>query len=65
LLLSAWPPCQTTQRDVSSGVEGIVNRRNCIALSAQRAAGLDSDLRSAAELEPSPPHSKLVYRPRS
>ena len=52
-------------RDVSSGVEGIVSRQNCIALSAERAARLDCDLRRAAELEPSPPHSKLACRPRS
>lgn len=51
-------------RDVSSGVEGIVSRCNCIPLSAERATRLDSDLRSAAELEPSPPHPKLVYAPR-
>jgi hypothetical protein len=51
-------------RDVSSGVEGIVNRRNCFALSAERAARLDDDLRRAAELEPSPPHSRLAYGPR-
>lgn len=51
-------------RDVSSGVEGIVSRRNCIALSAERAARLDSDLRKTAELEPSPPQSRLTYRPR-
>lgn len=52
-------------RDVSSGVEGIVSLRNCLPLSAERARRLDSDLRSAAELDPSPPHSKLVYAPRS
>jgi hypothetical protein len=52
-------------RDVSSGVEGIVSRRNCVPLSAERAVRLDSDLRRAAELEPSPPQSKLAYRPRS
>ncbi|WP_133254980.1 hypothetical protein [Phenylobacterium hankyongense] len=52
-------------RDVSSGVEGLVNLRNCLPLSPEQAGRLDADLRSAAELEPSPPHSKLVYAPRS
>ncbi|MBA4094719.1 MAG: hypothetical protein C0489_11615 [Candidatus Accumulibacter sp.] len=51
-------------RDVSSGVEGIVSRRNCIALDSGQAARLDGDLRRAAQLEPSPPHSRLTHRPR-
>jgi hypothetical protein len=52
-------------RDVSSGVEGIVSLRNCFVLSAEGAERLDAELRKAAELEPSPPHSKLVYAPRA
>lgn len=50
-------------RDVSSGVEGIVSTRNCVPVSAESAAKLDADLRAAAALEPSPPHSKLKYAP--
>lgn len=51
-------------RDVSSGVEGLVSVHRCLPVSRTRAEHLDADLRQAAQLDPSPPHSKLTYAPR-